>query len=282
MEGTWALPDTPEAQQKLTELMGKELIVGPDATNATEQLYDVIGDDQLFDILGDLAQRDPRANIWDDTDVQARLAELGIQTPQSTEAEPNNVAQDTAPRQQGMAEGDNLATFESINQLRRSAGLPVLEGVLTDSTGGTLEHIKDTFKRDIKDFVAGGEMSNDLFHALYDYYFDDMPYGVKKARDGDPHEWVAQRFYDDLGMSMPVTNPIKTLDEMPILPENSCNMTAEGEYCPEHGLTECGTVAGGMAPVIGEAPLAVIPSGSVAESTSGDILARIKSLALIR
>lgn len=78
-EGTWALPDNPEAQAKLDELMSKELIVGPDATNATEQLYDIIGDDKLFDILGQLADRDARANIWDDTDVQARLKELGIQ-----------------------------------------------------------------------------------------------------------------------------------------------------------------------------------------------------------
>ena len=103
MEGTWALPDNPEAQEKLNQLMTGELLVGPDATNATELLYDVIGDDQLFDILGNLADRDPRANIWDDSDVQARLAELGIQTPQSSEAEPADVAQDTAP-EQGMAE----------------------------------------------------------------------------------------------------------------------------------------------------------------------------------
>ena len=25
-----------------------------------------------------------------------------------------------------------------------------------------------------------------------------MPYGVKKARTGDPYEWIGQRFYDDL------------------------------------------------------------------------------------
>ena len=90
-EGTWALPDNPEAQTKLNDLMSQELIVGPDATNATQQLYDVIGDDQLFDILQDLADRDPRANIWDDTDVQARLQELGIQlntTPQAMEQPP--------------------------------------------------------------------------------------------------------------------------------------------------------------------------------------------------
>ena len=91
MEGTWALPDTPEAQAKLDTLMSQELIVGPDATNATEQLYDVIGDDQLFDILNNLADQDPRANIWDDTDVQARLQQLGIQmntTPAAAQQQP--------------------------------------------------------------------------------------------------------------------------------------------------------------------------------------------------
>jgi hypothetical protein len=111
MEGTWALPDTPEAQAKLDELMSQELIVGPDATNAKEQLYDVIGDDKLFDILADLAEQDPRANCWDDTDVQARLQELGIQmntTPDAEQQQPvapaaGQQAPGTAP-EQGMAE----------------------------------------------------------------------------------------------------------------------------------------------------------------------------------
>jgi hypothetical protein len=97
-EGTWALPETPEQMEKLNELMSGELIVGPDATNATEQLYDIVGDDELFDILNDLADRsEGRANIWDDSDVQRRLAELGVQTPESTQAEPADVDQDEAP-----------------------------------------------------------------------------------------------------------------------------------------------------------------------------------------
>ena len=109
-EGTWALPDTPEAQTKLNDLMSQELIVGPDATNATQQLYDVIGDDQLFDILQDLANRDPRANVWDDTDVQARLQQLGIQLntpPQAMEQPPVAPAAGTEPPvpTQPMAEG---------------------------------------------------------------------------------------------------------------------------------------------------------------------------------
>jgi len=78
----------------------------------------------------------------------------------------------------------------------------------------------------------------------------------------------------------------------PVL-EGSCNSTMEGEYCPEHGLAECGmyemgTVAGGMAPVIGEAPQDPINynaaiTGAYYESKSDTaLLARIKSLALLR
>ena len=75
--------------------------------------------------------------------------------------------------------------------------------------------------------------------------------------------------------------------------EGSCNSTMEGEYCPEHGLAECGmyemgTVAGGMAPVIGEAPQDPINynaaiTGAYYESKSDTaLLARIKSLALLK
>ena len=62
VEGTWALPDTPEKQAKLVELMSQDLPVGADATNATEQLYDLIGDDHLFDQLEELADRDANAD----------------------------------------------------------------------------------------------------------------------------------------------------------------------------------------------------------------------------
>jgi hypothetical protein len=61
-EGTWAIPDSPEALYRLKEILSKELPVGVDATNATEVLYDVIGDDELFDNLGDLARDDPEAD----------------------------------------------------------------------------------------------------------------------------------------------------------------------------------------------------------------------------
>jgi hypothetical protein len=61
-EGTWQLPDTPEKQAKLVELLSSDLPVGADATNATEQLYDLLGDDILFDKLEELSERDANAD----------------------------------------------------------------------------------------------------------------------------------------------------------------------------------------------------------------------------
>jgi hypothetical protein len=62
MEGTWAIPDSPEAVQKLKEILKQELPVGVDATNATEVLYDIIGDDNFFDSLDEMAEEDPTAD----------------------------------------------------------------------------------------------------------------------------------------------------------------------------------------------------------------------------
>jgi hypothetical protein len=80
--------------------------------------------------------------------------------------------------------------------------------------------------------------------------------------------------------------------------EGSCNMTMEGEYCPEHGLMECGGMyedggAVGMPYSMGEGvddPINynAAMTGSYYEGKETDVqegdalLARIKSLALLR
>jgi hypothetical protein len=170
-----------------------------------------------------------------------------------------------AKMKKGMAEGDNMSTFVESNELARMlkhAGVPVKESVLTDSTGSTLEHIKDTYKRDVKDFMQTGEMSRHLEQVLYDYYYDDMPYGAKTGEDIDTHEWIGDRFAEDLGIDEGVLGTVggAALGSMlggPIgaavgatggqeltkggssIIEGSCNMTMEGSYCPEHGLAKC-------------------------------------------
>jgi hypothetical protein len=289
-EGTWNLPETPEQIAKLKELMSQELIVGPDATNATEQLYDLIGDDELFDRLGDLAQRDPRANAWNDTDVMDRLRELGVETDGIAPAGAQGDAAPVDPAAVAPAPAPVAPAAppvaEEINAMRKAAGLPVVEGRMLDESGETLSHIMDRFKHEVDEFEKGGDLDNDLYYALFDYYSDhgEIPYGIAKGRDGDPFEWVTDRLDQELGTGnyaprVSEADALATFEVMsgfdaPVA-EGSCNMTAEGEYCPEHALAECGmyemgTVAGSVAPVIGE-------------SQDGDaLLARIKSLALIK
>ena len=45
---------------------------------------------------------------------------------------------------------------------------------------------------DIEDIEYGGECFDDLM----DYYADEMPYGVKKARTGMPDEWIYDKLCD--------------------------------------------------------------------------------------
>lgn len=221
IEGTWQLPDTPEKQSELLELMSREQPVGADATNITEQLYNLLGDDHLFDQLEALAERDANADarqviydrmqeLSDHPDVRHVIEQLNIDPtaemnpPEATPADLSNVAPeqtDQVPSGQGTV--GRLAE-DSLRSIRRAAGLlteaELRENVLKDDTGSTFQHILDTYKRDVKDFEATDELSDDLYHALYDYYHEDMPYGVQKARTGDPHEWVADRFAADLGI----------------------------------------------------------------------------------
>jgi len=64
-EGTWALPQTDEDKDKLIDILSQELPVGVDAQNATNVLYNIFGDDKLFDALDELATVDPEADARD-------------------------------------------------------------------------------------------------------------------------------------------------------------------------------------------------------------------------
>ena len=63
----------------------------------------------------------------------------------------------------------------------------------------TMRHIVGKYKHEVKNFLAGDDLDSDLYEALFDYYSDhgEMPYGIAKARDGDPYEWVTMRFDQD-------------------------------------------------------------------------------------
>jgi hypothetical protein len=69
-EGTWAIPETPEDLQQLQQILAKPLPFGMDATNVTSALYDVIGDDSLFDTLHDLVD-----DLGEDADAVPAIKE---------------------------------------------------------------------------------------------------------------------------------------------------------------------------------------------------------------
>ena len=65
----------------------------------------------------------------------------------------------------------------------------------------TLREITQIYKTDVNAFVRTGDMSEPLYDALYEYYLltvGEMPYGVAKARDGDPVEWVCEKYEEYL------------------------------------------------------------------------------------
>ena len=45
--------------------------------------------------------------------------------------------------------------------------------------------------------------NEELYSELYEYFLEDMPYGIAKARDGDPVQWITEHL-DYLGLLTPV------------------------------------------------------------------------------
>jgi hypothetical protein len=83
------------------------------------------------------------------------------------------------------------------------------EARIMDGANETLQHVLNRFKHEVKQFEQTGELDDDLYEALFDYYMDsgEMPYGVAKARTGDPYNWITDRLSADMGMAEAV-NPM--------------------------------------------------------------------------
>jgi hypothetical protein len=94
----------------------------------------------------------------------------------------------------------------------------------------TMEHLINTHKNEVKRFMSGEPLDTDLYDALFDYYLNsgEMPYGVAKARAGDPMEWVSERFSKDVNNyvsqpSLPMNSPMKETSKFPFQSTTSNN-----------------------------------------------------------
>lgn len=94
---------------------------------------------------------------------------------------------------QGQLELDDEEFDDEQLDTLKKAGVKVAEA----STDSELEAILDQFPEAWEDFKAGGDLDDNLefYEALFDYYSNngEMPYGVAKAREGDPVQWIANK-----------------------------------------------------------------------------------------
>jgi hypothetical protein len=205
MEGTWQTPDTPEKQAELIKLLSTDLPVGADATNATEQLYDLLGDDELFDQLQELAQRDANADA----------RQVIINRMQELDQDP-----------------DVMKVITSLN-IDATAEMNPPEQTPAD--------LKPTDEA-VKDPTDQTEDPEGTAEPAYPEYADDLSSILKHA--GVPAQERPAPDYElemDEAANPGVTPadidgvPTEDLDEA-----SRCNMTEAGNDCPVHGLKECG------------------------------------------
>jgi hypothetical protein len=234
MEGVWQTPDTPEKQAKLVELLSKDLPVGADAINAKEQLYDLIGDDILFDQLMDLADEDANADARQV--ILNRMQEMG-EYPDVMKVITNLNIDATA--QMNPAEQTPVGLGSDEDKVEEMLGGDAADKFIRDVS---IKEPRDEMEEAVKDPADQTEDPEGTAQPAYPEYQDDLASILKTA--GVP---VQERPAPDYELEVAETaNPGVTpadIDGVPAeeLDEASrCNMTEAGESCPVHGLRECG------------------------------------------
>jgi hypothetical protein len=188
-EGTWALPDTPEQEAQLQKLMGSELVAGPDGTNATEQLYDLVGDDHLFDLIQSAAAADPNSNIWDNAEIVSRLGELGVDTSAITQ---RGAEQNPEPEQQGVAEGSLNEGMDEVDSIIQDliSGDADPYNLLTSPTTPEEQYVSKILQQEYEDVAIEHRLHpDDDFEQILDRVIDRLAqkYGHQMDEADSPY-----------------------------------------------------------------------------------------------
>ena len=260
MEGTWQTPDTPEKQAKLVELLSTDLPVGADATNAQEQLYDLLGDDVLFDQLAELADRDANADarqvilnrmqeLDQDPDVMKVITSLNIdataemnppeQTPADldTDQDMKEAVKDPADQTEdpaGTAQPEYPEYQDDLASILKTAGVPAQERPAPDYEPEVAETANPGVTPADIDGVPKQEL--DEFAPLAAAIGGALGRAAVGTAAGTITRGLASMAGSSIGNS--IGNALSNDDE--IDEASRCNMTEAGEMCPTHGLKECG------------------------------------------
>ena len=85
-----------------------------------------------------------------------------------------------------------MSLLKSLLEMDKSKAFDALVDAVENEYGKD----KETSVK-IAKWIAGNHDDDQVESILYDYYFDDMPYGTQKARTGDPLNWISDRVSHD-------------------------------------------------------------------------------------
>ena len=339
VEGTWSTPDTPEKQAQLVELLSKEFPVGADATNATEQLYDLIGDDILFDQLETLADQNADADarqivynrleeLSDDPAIAEVLNQLNIDTdtPAETEDPADQLSEDDdevspvesailrrimnshlellkqyGPAAVMAAARDVAEMIGDVEEIGSSDVSAYVKRVVQSLDSGEFAHLEEQVNEEqLNEFLPA--LGAAVGRAVAAKVIGSMLDNDEEVDEGIPGNLLPSQIPGkDKLLKTPATKPQGVADKVkdvlggikdfvsgkpedPSRPtyeadnlstfEGKCNMTAEGEECPVHGIKECNY----MENLDTDGVMSTKPSNMSSESAD-PMLARMKSLA---
>jgi len=184
MEGTWAIPDTPEKQERLEALLAQPLPLGVDGENATGALYDILGDDELFDELYSVAQE-----FGPEHDARMTI-EVFIDKVSGYVGAERDVPGFTESLEEGEQLTDNV-TNQLINRL--------------------VNNYPDVLKR------HGSEYVYELVRSTVSFYTNDFPEDEGWGTSDSYGAWVS--IADALGIDISRTETTETIDEDVVLPK---------------------------------------------------------------
>jgi len=237
-EGTWAVPDTKDKILDIKDLMKDKLEVGVEGENAQGILYDLIGDDELFDDLYMLAQeKGPEADarplvkkymevfIKNYYDKGAGLAPqaYGSGTPKKG-FEPTYDAKEDTVKEANFkftykdqfankvmmkvirARDENSATtkFQRVKPNAKIVDVEKEKLNIGEQGPQSIHDILQQFPQEVNAFKTDPDFDildhEEFYEALFNMYLDsgEMPYGTAKARTGDPAQWITDKLHMEL------------------------------------------------------------------------------------